>query len=154
MRVKRLSATPPSTLPRCRFVAIPPLLNRFRLGEMMPCKGVTKDGKPCSAGTQRESEWCVFHDPEKSEVVAEARRKGGSVARDAHMPVTTPLFALRTASDVIALCEIAANLVLTGELDTKRGSTIAYLSTVTLRAIETRELQDRLDRLEEQVNSK
>ena len=34
-------------------------------------------GEPCRAAPARESDFCVFHDPEYAEAVQKARRAGG-----------------------------------------------------------------------------
>ncbi len=118
----------------------------------MACAGITREGKPCAADVQRESEYCVFHDPAKMETVLEARRAGGKVGKDRYLPDGAPLVVVRTANDVLTLVELAANSVLLGALDSRRGSCIAQLASVALKAIEVGELQERIEKMEEQVS--
>ena len=41
------------------------------------CKGVHDDGRPCGAPPLRQGTLCLWHDPDKADEVAEARRLGG-----------------------------------------------------------------------------
>ena len=41
------------------------------------CKERTDRGEPCRAAPRRDSDYCIFHDPENAEAMQEARRLGG-----------------------------------------------------------------------------
>ena len=41
------------------------------------CQGITPGGDRCKAPPRRDSEYCIFHDPEHAEEMAEARKLGG-----------------------------------------------------------------------------
>src|SRR3954447_21090636 len=41
------------------------------------CRGIGNRGERCRAQVLRDSDFCVFHDPEHAEAVSEGRRLGG-----------------------------------------------------------------------------
>ena len=41
------------------------------------CRGISNRGKRCRTPRLRDSDYCVFHDPEHAEAVQEGRRRGG-----------------------------------------------------------------------------
>ena len=41
------------------------------------CRGIGNKGERCRAQPLRESDFCVFHDPEHADAVSEGRRLGG-----------------------------------------------------------------------------
>jgi hypothetical protein len=47
------------------------------------CQGINKDGSACKARAQRNSEYCLAHDPERVTDLTEWRRRGGRASSNA-----------------------------------------------------------------------
>jgi hypothetical protein len=117
----------------------------------MRCKYVTPKGNQCKANAVHGSLFCFFHDPEKKMEQEQARLKGGkqgkrTVLKDAENIRITKL------GDVIRLLNQTINQVRRGDLDHKVANSVAYLSNVLVKTFEGEELQNRLEKLEEQVH--
>ena len=114
------------------------------------CQFRKTDGKPCGANAQAGKTLCVFHDPSRAADGRRARRAGG-INRSRTAPALspeTPHSPLHTSKDVSALLGEIINLVLRGQLDSRKANAVAYMSSVLLRALEQGPMEDRLARLE------
>jgi general stress protein YciG len=109
------------------------------------CKATTSSGARCKAKPHKDG-LCFFHsDPKKA---AELGRKGGR--RNRH-PYETPLenvTAPESAGDVKRMMAESMAEVRTGRMDPKLGTTLAYIGTSLLKAIEVSDLETRLRALE------
>ncbi len=94
--------------------------------------------------------FCVFHDPEKANDGARARRAGGiqRSRRAAVLPPTTPVSPLASSSDLAFLLADSINRVRRGELDPRIANAIGYLASVQLRCFEQSTLEDRMTKIE------
>jgi hypothetical protein len=81
------------------------------------------------------SDFCFFHDPEKAQDRAAARKAGGIMRarRAVVLPPDTPNFELGTLEQVHGLLGEMINHVLRGELDPKIASTVGYLVLIQLK---------------------
>lgn len=114
------------------------------------CRGVREDGAPCGAPRMRESEYCFWHAPEHAEEAAEARRLGGLRRRkERTVEGAYDLDGLDDVQLARRWIKIAAVDTLAQENSIARSRTLAYLATVTLRAHEQTELEERLRAVEE-----
>jgi hypothetical protein len=50
---------------------------------LIRCKGINKDGSACKARAQRDSDFCLAHDPRRVTDLAEWRRQGGRASSNA-----------------------------------------------------------------------
>ena len=75
-------------------------------------------------------------------------RKGGSKNRHRPPPFSEPVSVPSTAADVRKLLAQALTAVASGKLDPKIATSLAYVSGPLIKAIETAELEDRLERIE------
>jgi hypothetical protein len=114
------------------------------------CTSRKKDGSKCAADAQTGKTLCVFHDPEKSETVRQARRAGG-IARTrgaAVLPADTPDHPLGNAREVSEFLAESINRLGRGQLDPRVANAIGYLTIALLRALEQGPLEERVARLE------
>jgi general stress protein YciG len=110
------------------------------------CKAKTKAGSPCAAPAIKGGQFCSLHsDPERA---AQLGRKGGLGNRHTYQNDGNEVTAPQNASDVKNLLADAMAEIRTGKMDPKLGTTLGYLGTSLLRAIETADIEQRLAKLE------
>lgn len=114
------------------------------------CKAKTKAGKRCSAPACQNGICALHGDPKRA---AELGRKGGRrnrrfVPQASAEPASVP----KTAEDVRdVLGQIIAE-TRDGRCDPRMATTIGYLGTSLLKAIEVADLEERIGRLERETN--
>jgi len=114
----------------------------------MKCLFVKPNGDQCQANAMTSSDFCYTHNPEISEEEKrEAKSKGG---RNRSLAIINPLppIKIEKTRDITALLVETINEVRGGGLDCRVANSIGYLAGVALKAYETSELEDRLDRIE------
>src|SRR5271157_1116861 len=110
------------------------------------CRAKTKAGRQCAAPAIRGGIYCSLHqDPERA---AELGRKGGAGNRKVYDTGDTEIDAPRNASEVMNFLADAMAQVRAGKMDPKLGSTLGYLGTSLLKAIEVADIDERLKRVE------
>jgi hypothetical protein len=117
---------------------------------MSLCSGIRADGGRCQAQAMRNSEWCINHHPDRSELRRQRASKGGKRGgRGRSRSETEP---------IKALLEDLTERVLSGELETGRAAVSNQLINTRLRAIEqerknkeTEDLEARIEALEEKL---
>src|SRR5215469_13393803 len=111
------------------------------------CKAMTKAGSACAAPAIRGGgEFCSLHsDPGRA---AELGRKGGMGNRHVYENDGKEVPAPQSALDVKNLLAEAMAEIRAGKMDPKLGTTLGYLGTSLLKAIETSDIEQRLERLE------
>lgn len=111
----------------------------------LSCQAQTKDGRPCSAAAT-ESGLCFFHgSPNKA---SELGRMGGRRNRYGATAPAEPLPPLNTAMAVRQTVTRLIQEVHSGKLHPRVASALAPLLALQLRAIETSDLEQRLERYE------
>src|SRR5215472_15279604 len=100
------------------------------------CKAMTKAGGSCAAPAMRGGgEFCSLHsDPSRA---AQLGRKGPMGNRHIFENDGREVAAPQTASDVKNLLAEAMAEIRAGKMDPKLGTTLGYLGTSLLKAIET-----------------
>ena len=113
------------------------------------CSHRREDGRPCGAAPLREGDYCLWHDPEHADEVAEARRLGGQRRRRERVVAGAFEFnGLASTADLRRLLEIAAIDLLGLENSIARSRAIASLVSAGARLLETGEFEQRLAALE------
>ena len=113
------------------------------------CAGRKADGSPCGTAPLLESTFCLFHDPDKTEEAAEARRVGGQRRRRERIVAGAFDFGgLDSVSDIRRLLEVAAMDTLGLENSVARNRALAYLAQVATSLLQAGELEHRLNTLE------
>ena len=113
------------------------------------CKARTDKGDPCRAMPMRESDFCVFHDPEHAEVVAQARSAGGQRRkREATLAMAYDFQGLTSIQEIRRLVEVAAFDALGLNNDLGRVRALGYLAQVATTLLEKGETDERLTAVE------
>jgi hypothetical protein len=113
------------------------------------CKARTTKGEPCGGTPLRESDFCVFHDPDHSDVVQEARRAGGQRRkREATLATAYDFQGLTSIADIRRLIEVAAFDALGLDNNINRVRALGYLAQVATALLEKGEMEDRLQAVE------
>ena len=110
------------------------------------CQAITRAGEPCAAHPVHGSIYCALHSD--SERAAQLGRKGGMRNRHVHMGDGKEVTPPQTASDVKNLLAEVMAEIRAGKMDPKLGTTLGYLGTSLLKAIETSDIEQRLEKLE------
>jgi len=97
----------------------------------------------------RESDFCVFHDPEHAEVVQEARRAGGQRRkREATLATAYDFQGLTSVDEIRRLVEVAAYDALGLDNDIGRVRALGYLAQIAVTLLEKGEMEERLTAVE------
>jgi hypothetical protein len=114
------------------------------------CSAITTGGQPCGALPLRDGRFCLWHDPEHADVVAEARTVGGGRKRkEATIAVAYDFEGLGSVTQIRRLVEVAAIDVLSLENTVGRARTLAYLAHTAAQLLEAGDLEERLERIEQ-----
>ena len=101
---------------------------------MNKCKANRKDGCPCEAQAQPESDYCLFHNPERKAELKAARRQGGQTRAEQLSGAT--LVKMQTAEQVRDYLEQLAADTQAQLVPAKTATAIANIARVQLQAIE------------------
>jgi hypothetical protein len=119
------------------------------------CNGRRKGGDPCGAPPLLDGDFCLWHDPEHADVVAEARRVGGSRRRkEATIAVAYAFEGLAAVPQIRRLVEVAVTDVLSLDNSIARARTLAYLAQTATKLLEVGELEQRLERVEQALKAR
>jgi hypothetical protein len=116
----------------------------------MKCQ-FNQDGKECNSNAMKTSIYCFSHNPEAHEAKIQAVTKGGLAKKQDELLLLDPI-ELKTSEQVASLLENTINRIRkvsqNGEMPIKVASTIGFLATHLLKAIESSDLDDRLEVVE------
>jgi hypothetical protein len=100
----------------------------------------------------RDSDFCVFHDPEHAETVKEARRVGGQRRkREATLATAFDFEGLTSVRQIRRLVEVAAYDALGLESNIARVRALGYLAQIAVTLVEKGELEERLQAIESAI---
>lgn len=122
------------------------------------CKFIKSDGKKCGALKMKNSDYCFFHNPECETERLESKRSGGKrkiyiiksenvISQRVKFPLTKPKDVTRFLSDLI-------ENTISGEIDVRISSSIAYLCSTLLKSMELSEIQNKINDLENLLSEK
>jgi len=120
----------------------------------MQCKFTKPDGEQCNANAMRDADYCYLHNPDIPEAEKrEAMSKGG---QSKAITIAEPLQAVKIedSQDVASLLAETINLVRAGKLDVKTANSIGFLSDKLIKAIETANLQGKVEFIERAILEK
>lgn len=116
------------------------------------CAHQGKDGLPCGATPQVDRPFCFWHDPERQEEAAEARRLGGLRRKREHAVAGAYDFqGLASVEQLRRVLEIAILDTLALDNGVARNRTLGSLAMTALKALEVGELEVRVAALEAAV---
>jgi hypothetical protein len=116
------------------------------------CKSTTSAGTPCQNYASSRSDYCFFHDPVQAEKRHRATAAGGKKGRRSTLPKDAPESAVTSADQVIKLISRTINQTLRGQIDPKVANCVGYLSGIILKAREQSDIEDRIARIEEELD--
>jgi hypothetical protein len=112
------------------------------------CSG-SKAGGPCRAAPLIDADFCLWHDPEHADEVAEARRLGGMRRRrDRAVAGAFGINGLKTLEDLQRVLEVGVFDLLGLENSVGRSRALGGLVQVGAKLLETGEFEERLAQLE------
>ena len=115
------------------------------------CRAATRAGRQCAAPAVRGGIYCALHnDPERA---AELGRRSGAKARKAYESPDREIPPPKNACDVKNLLAEAMAEIRGGKMDPKLGTTLGYLGTSLLKAIEISDIEERLEKLENELKN-
>lgn len=107
------------------------------------------DGGPCGAPPLQDGAFCLWHDPEHQDEVAEARRLGGQRRRRERVVAGAYDFeGLGSVPSIRRLVEVAVMDTLGLENSIARARALAYLAQVATGLLEKGEFEERLASIE------
>jgi hypothetical protein len=125
------------------------------------CKHVKPDGKPCGALSCNDSDYCFYHDPKKARERSEAGKKGGKALRGSKrlkalgvLPPDAPDVRLESPEDIERLVAETISQVRRGQLAPQTANSVGYLVNILLKAKEVGDLDERLSKLEQELEKR
>ena len=118
----------------------------------MRCQFIKPDGNQCEANAMENSQYCFTHNPETSEEKKLAVIKGGLSPK--RNTLNLPPVEIKSVQDVVRLLEDTINRVRSGEMPTNTANCIGYLGGHIIKALETSEIEKRLEKLEQIIFKK
>ena len=116
---------------------------------MARCHCVKDTGEPCRAPALSGEEFCLFHSPNHTEEVAEARRVGGQKRRQQKAVLEIFDFhGLGTVADIQHLLDSVCIDTLALPSSVPRSRMLIYLSQTALKCVEVGVLETRVHALE------
>jgi hypothetical protein len=124
---------------------------------LIPCTGRNKDGSACKARAQRDSTFCLAHDPLRVTDLATWRRQGGkasSNAARARRQLPEGLLTTQELQAVVGLTitEVRAGTIEPGVANSVAALSRAYVAVAEAAAVET--LQAQVDVLRDLIASR
>ncbi len=113
------------------------------------CSATRAEGEHCRAAPLRDRPFCLMHDPEHAEVVAEARRLGGARRkREATLAGAYDLDGVETVEGLRRIIEIVIADALGVDNSIARGRLLLAAVQVAAKVLEVGELEDRILQVE------
>ena len=111
------------------------------------CKASNSAGEPCGAQAIRDG-WCAWHDPERREEMAEARRKGGHAKSNRARARKQLASTAMTPAELEGVIGLTITQVLSGAKAPGVGQAVAALARAAISILEVSEIEKRLEALE------
>jgi hypothetical protein len=117
--------------------------------ERRRCKGFNEEGEPCGSPPPLDADYCLWHDPERKQEAAEARRIGGARSRRAATLAT--IYEVGDLKSVDSIRDVLrVNLLETLAQDNTiaRSRAVVQNLGVATKLLEVGELEDRVSAIE------
>ena len=113
------------------------------------CRGISNKGQRCRASRLRDSDYCVYHDPEHADAIREGRRRGGLRRRkEGALAAALNFEGLSTIEELQRLLEIATMDTLSLDNSIARNRALVTIVQARARLLETGEQEERLAAIE------
>src|SRR3989344_6187898 len=118
----------------------------------MKCQFIKRGNEKCQANSVIGSNFCFFHNPEMKDDKDRAVKKGGLAFKQRKQAKLKRPISVKTVKDILLLLEEVINDLRTEDaLTHQRANSIAYISSVMLKAIETNQFEERITALENRI---
>lgn len=114
----------------------------------MKCEFIKPDGQKCEAHAIKDSEFCYFHNPDISDEEKREAQSNGGKTKALTLKEPLPELPIAKPEDAVMLVADTISRVRAGKLDIRTANCLGFLSDKLLKAFETSQLDDRLERLE------
>lgn len=114
-----------------------------------PCVAQTKAGAPCRAQAATGSVYCLMHDPERSQVISAARKRGGENKAAKRRALRDLADRALTLEEFSGLLGAVALDVFAGKKPPAIANAIASLAKAAAALVDATTNQEELRRLEE-----
>jgi len=114
------------------------------------CAATTQRGTDCKGIVPLGRTLCLVHDPDLADRVAEARRRGGTTAMKLKL-LAGKRQRLDTPKKLLTFVSDLALDTLSGSIDPNVSRATAYAVSLSMRLLETADLERRLEALEAQL---
>jgi hypothetical protein len=119
----------------------------------MNCQFLKPDKSRCGAFAAGSGMFCYFHDPSVPETEKNAARARGGLGQHTQaIKDPLPNVNLNNAKDAMDLFGRTINEVRSGLIDVRTANCIGFLAGHFIRAIEAVELEEKLTKIEDQLN--
>jgi hypothetical protein len=108
------------------------------------CEMIKSNRERCRAMAMAGSQYCFFHDPTAAEARKAAQRQGGQANGLEVLPADVADVPLHSGKDVAAFLAETINQVRKGRVSPKIASTVGYLCSLLMKALDTTDLEERL----------
>ena len=125
--------------------ATPPL--RAATSPQRQCSGTTDAGAPCKGFAQRDSAFCLAHDPDRRAAAQAARAKGGTVSNKLRS-IEGRRRKLTTAPELVSFTSGIVQDLLSGSVTVDVGRAVLYGISIQKSLLEASDLDTRLRALE------
>lgn len=113
------------------------------------CTFTMPDGRLCRAPALRDEPYCLMHDPERAEEMAEARRLGGlRRRRERTLAGAYGLTGVRSVADLLRVVEIAVFNLLGADSSIAQARALLHAALVGAKLLAVGELEERVAALE------
>jgi len=114
----------------------------------MKCTHTKEDGVKCGANAMQGQEYCYLHNPAISTDEKRLAQTRGGANRGLTVIEPSEPLQLETAKDVRQLLADTINRVRAGRLNVKIANCLGILSGHLIKAIETENIEDRVEKIE------
>jgi len=112
------------------------------------CKAPNDQGQPCRAAPVRESDFCFWHDPDRAEEAAQARKLGGQRRRrESTLAGAYDVGPLDTVGGIRRVLEIVTYDGLGMEISIARGRMLISAVQALTKLLETGELEGQVSEI-------
>lgn len=119
------------------------------------CREKNTDGNSCGAAPLLGEQFCLWHHPDHTDEVAEARRLGGINRRRQRIVFAANDFeGLASVEQVRRLLDLSVSVTLQQQPSLAQAKTLAYLAQQGLKMLEVGEIQERIEQLESVMGDK
>ena len=118
----------------------------------MKCVFQKPNNEQCDANAMEGVGYCFTHNPETQTEKERAVLNGGLAPKPRKEAKQLDPVSVRSTKDILTLLEDTINRVRTEPMTHQKANCVGYLANIAIRALEVRELEERLEKVEEIIS--